>query len=118
MAVDDEQVTPVERRPAGTLTVHQLLDLAHEKVEALGRDGLKLKLDEFGNAGAIISAARNREYSIAKTAIEDAKLRVTRGLARCHGILHDTDLEDPKALKGAKRAAEDAKEAAEEAARS
>lgn len=115
---DEEQATPIERRPAGTLTVHQLLTLAHEKVELLTQQGLRLKLDEFSNSGAILSAARNREYSIAKTAIEDARLRVARGLARCHGILTDADLEDPKVLKAAKRAHEDAKEAAEEAARS
>lgn len=115
---EDEQVQPIERRPAGTLTVHELLTLAFDKTELLTQQGLRLKLDEFSNSGAILSAARNREYALAKTAIEDAKMRVARGLARCHGILTDADLENPKVLKAAKRAHEDAKEAAEEAARS
>jgi hypothetical protein len=106
----DEQELPVERRPAGTLTVHQLLTLAHGKIDELTREGLNIKGsgEQFASsAGAIISAARNREFSIAKTAIEDARLRVRVGIERSHGIVRDADLQVPKVLKAAKRAFED-----------
>lgn len=110
---DDEQEVPVERRPAGTLTVHQLLTLAHAKVDELTREGLHIKAEaaQFAStAGATISAARNREFALAKTSIEDAKLRVQVGIERSHGIRADADLQDARTLKRAKRAFEDAQE--------
>lgn len=110
----DEPPVPVEQRPAGQLTVHQLLTLAHEKIEGLTREGLRLGVSSeqmmASTAGATISAARNHDYTLAKNAITEAKLRVTRALERSHGILRDLDLEQPRLLKLAKRAYADATE--------
>lgn len=89
------------------MTAVSKINEAIEQVKTLQRDGLDHDPVGIMNAGAVTQAARNREYSIAITALEDARMRITRGLAISHDVLTAVDLQDPAQLKAAKRAKRD-----------
>lgn len=71
------------------LTIKQLIDGAIAELHAQQKG-----LDHGDPAG--------REFALAITALEDAKLRATRGLAHRHGIFNEVDLQNPAGLSRAK----------------
>ena len=78
-------------QPGGVqgLTIKQLIDGAITEIQDQQRG-----LDRGDPAG--------REFALAITALEDAKLRATRGLAHRHGIFNEVDLQNPAGIARAK----------------
>src|SRR5947209_8584228 len=102
-----QTIEELRSRNAGTLTVVELLRLASERVDTVQREGMHYDTAGIGGPNmAIKQAQRDREFSIAKTHIEEAGMRVTRGIAMSHDVFGPVDLEDPGAVKRAKRAKE------------
>lgn len=83
-------------------TTKECIDGARERLETLRAEQLRRASGAPTHEEAEQAMAAVREYAIAITALEDAAMRLNRGLTKAAGIYNEVDLQKPDGIERAK----------------